>query len=192
VLSTYQRNLFQSVTVLLDDAAAFDRFKDSLTTNPTLSVDVRREPDYYASQSKQLGTVLNFVAYVVGGIMAVGAVFGALNTMFSAVSGRLREIATLRAIGFGAVPVIVSVFAEAVLLALAGGLIGAALAWAFFNGDSISTLGSNFTQVVFPLRVSPALLLLGVIWAVSIGIVGGLFPAIRAARLPIATALRAT
>jgi putative ABC transport system permease protein len=179
------------VTVLLDSAAAFDPFKDSLTTNPTLSVDVKREPDYYASQSKLLATVLNFVAYVVGGIMAVGAVFGALNTMFSAVSARVREIATLRAIGFGAVPVIVSVFAEAVLLALAGGLIGAALAWAFFNGDSVSTLGSNFTQVVFPLRVSPGLLLLGVIWAVSIGIVGGLFPAIRAARLPIATALRA-
>ncbi len=192
VLSAYQRNLFQSVTALLDSPDAFTAFKDSLTTNPALSVDVKREPDYYAAQSKQLSTVLTFVANFVGGIMAVGAIFGALNTMYSAVSARMVEIATLRAIGFGALPVVISVFAEAVLLAFAGGVIGALLAWLFFNGNSVSTLGGNFTQIVFPLKVSSGLLVLGVVWAIAIGVIGGLFPAIRAARLPIATALRAT
>jgi putative ABC transport system permease protein len=192
VISTYQRNLFQSVWVMLDSPESFTAVKGALTSNPTLSVEVKREPAYYAAQSKQLNTVLHFVAYFVGGIMAIGAVFGALNTMYSAVSARIVEIATLRAIGFGAFPVVFSVFAEAVLLALAGGLVGAFLAWLFFNGNTVSTLGGNFTQIVFPLRVSAGLLVLGVIWAVVIGILGGLFPAIRAARLPIATALRAT
>jgi putative ABC transport system permease protein len=191
VLSAYRRNLFQSVTVMLDQPSSFAAFKDALTSDPTLSVDVKREPDYYASQSRQLSLILTFVADVVGGIMAVGAIFGALNTMYSAVSARALEIATLRAIGFGAFPVVVSVFAEAVLLALLGGLIGALLAWVFFNDNSVSTLGGNFTQIVFPLTVTADLLILGIVWAVAIGIVGGLFPAIRAARLPIATALRA-
>jgi len=192
VLSAYQRNLFNSVWVLLDSPGTFTAFKDALTANPALSVDVKREPDYYAAQSKQLNTILTFVANFVGGIMAIGAVFGALNTMYSAVSARMVEIATLRAIGFGELPVVISVFAEAVLLAFAGGVIGALLAWLFFDGNSVSTLGGNFTQIVFPLRVSSGLLVLGVVWAVAIGVIGGLFPAIRAARLPIATALRAT
>ncbi len=192
VLSAYRRNLFQSVTVLLDSPESFTIFKDALTSNPTLSVDVKREPDYYAAQSNQLGVILSFVANIVGGIMAIGAIFGALNTMYSAVSARTVEIATLRAIGFGAFPVVISVFAEAVLLAVSGGILGAALAWAFFNGNSVSTLGGNFTQVVFPLTVSPGLLVLGVIWALAIGVIGGLFPAIRAARMPVAVALRAT
>jgi putative ABC transport system permease protein len=192
VLSAYRRNLYQSVTVMLDSADSFSGFKDALTSNPALSVEVKREPDYYAAQSRQLSTVLTFVANFVGGIMAVGAIFGALNTMYSAVSARMVEIATLRAIGFGALPVVISVFAEAVMLAFAGGVIGAFLAWIFFNGNSVSTLGGNFTQIVFPLKVSSGLLVLGVVWAVAIGVIGGLFPAIRAARLPIATALRAT
>lgn len=192
VLSAYQRNLFQTVWVLLDSPEAFTGFKDALTANPTLSVDVKREPDYYAAQSKQLSTILTFVANFVGAIMAIGAVFGALNTMYSAVSARMVEIATLRAIGFGALPVVISVFAEAVLLAFAGGVVGALLAWLFFDGNNVSTLGGNFTQIVFPLRVSSGLLVLGVVWAIAIGVIGGLFPAIRAARLPIATALRAT
>lgn len=191
VLSAYRRNLFQDVIVLLETPQAFDAFKDSLTTNPTLSVDVKRETDYYAEQSKQLSKLLFFVAYIVGGIMAVGAVFGALNTMYSAVSSRSLEIATLRAIGFGALPVVVSVFVEAMLLALIGGVVGAAAAWLFFNGNSVNTLGANFTQVVFQLTVTPALAFSGIVLACIIGLVGGLFPAIRAARLPIAAALRA-
>jgi len=191
VLSAFRRNLFQSVTVMLDSPAAFAQFKDKLTTDPTLTVDVKREPDYYAEQSKQLNKLLNFLAFGVGGIMAIGAIFGALNTMYSAVSARSLEIATLRAIGFGAGAVVVSVFVEALLLSLVGGLIGAAAAWLFFNGNTVNTLGANFTQVVFHLTVTPHLLISGIIWACFIGVLGGLFPAIRAARLPVATALRA-
>jgi putative ABC transport system permease protein len=191
VLNAYRRNLYNSVTVLLDSAASFDQFKTALTTNPTLSVDVRREPDYYAQLSKGVSKVLSFVAYIVGGIMAVGALFGALNTMYSAVSARALEIATLRAIGFGAGAVVISVFVEALLLALLGGIIGAGIAELAFNGNTANTLGGNFTQVVFQLNVSPALVAFGIVWACAIGVLGGLFPAIRAARQPIATALRA-
>ena len=191
VLSAFRRNLFQSVTVMLDSPDAFAQYKDKLTTDPTLTVDVQREPDYYAAQSKQLNKLLNFLAFGVGSIMAIGAIFGALNTMYSAVSARSLEIATLRAIGFGAGAVVVSVFVEALLLSLVGGLIGAAAAWLFFNGNTVNTLGANFTQVVFHLTVTPQLLVSGIIWACVIGVLGGLFPAIRAARLPVATALRA-
>jgi len=191
VLSAYRRNLYQSVVVLLESQDAFAAFKNSLTTNPQLSVAVMREHDYYAKQSQRMSNVLSFIAYVVGGIMAVGALFGALNTMYSAVSVRSREIATLRAIGFGASAVVLSVLIEAMLLSVVGALIGAGLAWIFFNGNFVSTLGSNFTQVVFRLAVGPSLVVLGIVWACVIGLVGGLFPAIRAARLPVATALRA-
>lgn len=192
VMSAYRRNLYQSVIVQLESAAAFDAFSKALTSNPQLSVDVKREREYFAQQSKDLSKVLSFVAYVVGGIMAVGALFGALNTMYSAVSTRSQEIATLRAIGFGGTPVVISIMIEALLLSLIGAVIGAALAWIFFNGNAVSTLGANFTQVVFKLTVTPQLMVLGIIWACVIGVIGGLFPAIRAARLPIATALRAT
>jgi len=191
VLSAYRRNLYQSVVVRLESKDSFPAFKSSLTTNPQLSVDVMREHDYYAKQSQRMSNVLSFIAYVVGGIMAVGALFGALNTMYSAVSVRSREIATLRAIGFGASAVVLSVLIEAMLLSVIGALIGAGLAWIFFNGNVVSTLGSNFTQVVFRLAVGPSLVVLGIVWACVIGLVGGLFPAIRAARLPVATALRA-
>ncbi|MDB5969614.1 MAG: ABC-type antimicrobial peptide transport system [Hydrocarboniphaga sp.] len=192
VQSAFRRTGFSSITVLLESPDSFEAFKDHLTTDPTLTVDAKREPEYYAEQSKQITTLLNFMAYFVGGIMAIGATFGALNTMYSAVSARGIEIATLRAIGFGAMPVVISIFVEALLLSLLGGIIGAALAWVFFNGNAVSTLGSNFSQVVFQLTVSPALVISGIVLACVIGSLGGLFPAIRAARLPIATALRAT
>jgi putative ABC transport system permease protein len=191
VLSAFRCNLFQSVTVMLESPQAFDAYKAALTTDPTLSVEVRREPDYYAEQAKQLNKLLSFLAVFVGGFMAVGAMFGALNTMYAAVAARMQEIATLRAIGFSAAPVIVSVFAEALLLSLLGGAIGAAGAWLFFNGNSVNTLGANFTQVVFHLSVTPALLVQGIVGACLIGLFGGLFPALRAARMPVATALRA-
>lgn len=190
VLSAFRRLGFQSITVLLDAPAAFDTFKDALTTNPTLTVDVKREPEYYAEQSKQLNTLLNFLAYFVGGIMSVGAMFGALNTMYSAVSARGLEIATLRAIGFGALPVVISVFVEALLLSLVGAAIGAFLAWVFFNGNAINSLSGNFTQVVFHLDVTWPLVGLGITWAAVIGLIGGLFPALRAARRPVVEALR--
>jgi putative ABC transport system permease protein len=191
VLSAYRRNLYQAIILQLDSVDSFGALKDALTTNPALTVDVKRETDYYAEQSKSLNAILHFVAYFVGGIMAVGAMFGALNTMYSAVSVRTLEIATLRAIGFGAGAVVISIFVEAVLLAAAGGVLGACLAWAFFDGHVVNTLGGNFTQLVFPLTVTTGLVVLGITWACAIGLIGASFPAIRAARLQVAAALQA-
>ena len=192
LISAAGRGGHQSVTVLLNSPAAFQQFKDSLMANPALAVDVHREREYYQQQSRTIGRVIKIVAYVVGGIMAIGAIFGALNTMYSAVSARLREIATLRAIGFGATAMVISVLAEALLLALIGGAIGALLAWLFFNGDSVSTSGGGVGgHLIFELSVSGPLIAIGIIWACVIGLLGGLFPAVRAARLPVATALRA-
>jgi putative ABC transport system permease protein len=193
LIAAEQRGSFQSVTVLLESAAAFQKFKDALTSNPALAVDVSPEREYYKRQSEVLSQVIYIIAYVVGGIMAVGAIFSALNTMYSAVSARLREIATLRAIGFGATAMVMSVLAEALLLALIGGTIGAAIAWLFFNGHQVGTSagGAASGHLIFELSVSPALITTGILWACTIGLIGGLFPAVRAARLPVATALRA-
>ena len=193
LIAADQRGGFQSVTVLLESPAAFQKFKDALTANPALAVDVSREREYYRRQSETIGKVIYVIAYVVGGIMAIGAIFSALNTMYSAVSARLREIATLRAIGFGATAMVMSVLAEALLLALIGGTIGAAIAWLFFNGHQVSTSagGNAAGHLIFELSVSPALIATGILWACTIGLIGGLFPAVRAARLPVATALRA-
>lgn len=192
LISADQRGGFQSVTVMLESPAAFQKFKDSLTSNPALAVDVTREREYYERQSETISRVISIIAYVVGGIMAIGAIFGALNTMYSAVSARLREIATLRAIGFGATAMVISVLAEALLLATIGGGIGALAAWLFFNGHAVSTGGGPaIGQLIFELTVSAQLIAIGIIWASAIGLIGGLFPAIRAARLPVATALRA-
>lgn len=191
VASTMERNGYSSAVALLTGADAFIAFKDALTTDPQLKVDVQREPDYYAAQSKQLTKTINTVGNTVAVIMAIGAMFGALNSMYSAVAARGREIATLRAIGFGALPVLLSVMIEALLLSLLGGVIGAALAWLFFNGHTVSTLGGAFAQVVFQLTVTQALIATGIAWACTIGVIGGFFPAWRAARLPVADALRA-
>jgi putative ABC transport system permease protein len=188
-----QRGGFQSVTVMLESTAAFQKFKDALTANPALAVDISREREYYRRQSETIGRVIYIIAYVVGGIMAIGAIFSALNTMYSAVSARLREIATLRAIGFGPTAMVMSVLTEALLLAFIGGVIGAAIAWLFFNGHQVSTSagGAAAGHLIFELSVSPALIATGILWAITIGLIGGLFPAVRAARLPVATALRA-
>jgi putative ABC transport system permease protein len=189
--SSIERNGYSSAVGLLTSADEFPRFKDALTTDPQLKVDVQREPDYYAAQSKQLTRIINVVGKTVAIIMAIGAMFGALNSMYSAVAARGLEIATLRAIGFGALPVLLSVMIEALLLSLLGGIIGASLAWLFFNGHSVSTLGGAFAQVVFQLTVTRALIVTGIVWACIIGLLGGFFPALRAARLPVAEALRA-
>jgi putative ABC transport system permease protein len=191
VMSAIRRNAYQPVTVLLESPASFETFKTALTTNPQLQVEVKRESEYFKDQSKTLTAVLSVIAYVVGGIMAVGALFGALNTMYTAVSTRVKEIATLRALGFSATPVVISVFVEAVALALIGAVLGALAAWLFFDGHVVSTSGGGVAQIVFALTLTPGLVLVGVIWACVIGLVGGLFPAVRAARLPVATALRA-
>jgi putative ABC transport system permease protein len=189
--SAIERNGYSSAIGLLDNAAAFGGFKDSLTTDPRLKVDVQRETDYYAEQSKGLAKTINIVGNTVAIIMAIGAMFGALNSMYSAVAARSLEIATLRAIGFGGLPIVLSVMIEALALSLLGGIIGASLAWLFFNGHTVSTLGGAFAQVVFQLTVTRALIVTGIIWACLIGLLGGFFPALRAARLPVVEALRA-
>jgi len=185
VLSAMRATSFRSMTVMLDRPESFERFRTALTTNPTLTVDVKRETELLAAQSKDLNRFLTMIAYVVGGIMGLGATFGALNTMYSMVSARLVEIATLRAIGFGGAAVVVSVLAESLLLALLGAAIGAAIAWIAFNGN-FHSVGS----LVFRLAVTPGLVGLGVGFACVLGFIGGLFPAIRAAGLPVTTALR--
>jgi putative ABC transport system permease protein len=188
--SAFARNTFQSVTVLLDSADSFAMFKAALTGNPALAVDVMREADYYLQQSRAFSRLLSVVAYLIGGIMAVGAVFGALNAMYSAVSTRTVEIATLRVLGFGASAVIASVFAESLLLAILGGAAGGCIAWLLFNGHAVSTNGGGLTQLSVPLAVDSSLIGYGVLWACIIGMVGAAFPAVRAARAPLAAALR--
>jgi len=189
LMSAHQRSVVNSVTVLLESPEVFDSFKASITTNPSLELDVVREPDYYARQSENVSQLLSFVTTVVAAIMTVGAVFSALNTMYAAVGSRLTEIATLRAIGFSPVSVVLAVLFEAQGLALIGGLSGAAIASLLFNGNTIS-LGGALGSVVTQLQVSPEMLGLGVALACGIGLVGGSLPAVRAARLPVATALR--
>lgn len=180
-----------SVTVRLADAKAYDAFKKELENNPQLKVDVSTTIDYYSKQSEGMTKVIKAVGIAVGVIMAIGAMFGALNTMFAAVASRAREIATLRAIGFRGFPVVVAVMLETMLLALIGGVLGGALAWLIFNGYSASTLAAGTVgKLSFELRVSPALMWTGLKWALAIGFIGGLFPAMRAARLPVTTALR--
>src|ERR1700733_1423305 len=189
--SSIERTGYSSAVGLLTSADAFQAFKDSLTSDPQLTVDVQREREYYAKQSAGLTKTINIVGTTVAVIMAIGAMFGALNTMYSAVAARGLEIATLRAIGFGAFPVLFGVMIESLLLSLLGGAIGASLAWLFFNGHTVSTLGAAFAQVVFQLTVTQPLILTGIVWAGIIGLLGGFFPALRAARLPVAEALRA-
>ncbi len=190
--NTYQRSAWQSITVRTDGEAGFKQFKAGVAADPRLKLDVETTKAYYAKQGGGLNTLIKVLGTVIGAIMAVGAVFGALNTMYAAVATRAREIATMRAIGFRGVPVVTAIMLETMLLALIGGLLGGLVAWAIFNGYSVSTIGSNFSQVVFQFKVSPELLWSGLKWALGIGLVGGLFPALRAARLPITTALRET
>jgi putative ABC transport system permease protein len=190
--SSIERTGYSSAVGLLTAASEFGAFKDALTTDPQLKVDVERESEYYAAQSKQLTRLITVVGNTVAVIMAIGAMFGALNSMYAAVDARILEIATLRAIGFGALPVLLSVMIEALALSLIGGLLGAALAWWFFNGHTVATLGGAFAQIVFQVTVTSSLMVKGLLWACAIGVLGGLFPALRSARLPVAEALRAT
>jgi putative ABC transport system permease protein len=188
--TTFGRTGSSSVRVALDGPDGLDEAKASLSGDPRLTVDVVSEQDYFSSQTKQFRQTIGVLASVVTIIMALGAVFAALNSMYAAVATRSKEIATLRAIGFGGVPVLLSVMIEALLLALVGGLLGAAIAYVLFNNLSVSTLGQSFTQVVFNFKVTPELVARGLIISIVIGMVGGLLPAIRAARLPVTTGLR--
>jgi putative ABC transport system permease protein len=190
VSSAYRRgNSAESVLVKLTSPAAFATFKAALAADPRLKVEASTTRDYFAKQSEGVSKIIRVVGLTVGIIMAIGALFGALNCMFAAVAARAREIATLRAIGFRGTPVVVSVMLETMLLALAGGVLGAVIVWLIFNGYHASTL-SGFTQLMFQFHVGPDLIWMGLKWALAIGFVGGLFPAVRAARLPVTTALR--
>jgi putative ABC transport system permease protein len=181
----------QSVIVRLTSPDAFRSFKDALTTDPRLNLKVVKESEYYAEQSTLIYNVITGLGFLVAGLMGVGAVFGAVNTMYTAVATRTREIATLRALGFGGGPVVISVFAEALLLAVVGGVVGGVLAYVVFNGYQTATINwQSFSQVAFAFRVTPELLVRGVVYAVGMGAIGALLPAVRAARLPVVTALR--
>jgi putative ABC transport system permease protein len=184
-------NSFQAVYARLQSPEVFDDFRNALTADPRLDVRVIRERDYYAEQSDTLHTMITNLGVLVAVLMGIGAVFGAINTMYSAVASRSREIATLRALGFGGGPVVISVLVESLLLALAGGLVGALGSWAAFDGFRAATLNwDSFSQVTFAFAVTPALMIQGVVYALLLGVLGGLFPAVRAARLPVASALR--
>ena len=190
----YQRgDSFQSVYVKLASVGAFTAFKDALTANPELKVKVVLQSEYLAEQSTSVTRFIRSIGVTIAALRALGALFGALNTMYSAVATRTREIATLRALGFGAGPVVCSVMFESLALALIGGTLGALGAYLAFNGYQASTMNwQTFSQVAFAFAVTPKLLLNAIVWAAIIGLIGGLFPAWRAARLPIAAALRET
>jgi putative ABC transport system permease protein len=192
--STYRpngNNSRSSVFVRLTGADAFEPFKAALTSDPRLQVDVDTTSNYFGKQSEGTTKMITGIGYVVGGIMAIGALFGALNTMFAAVATRAREIATLRAIGFRGVPVVVAIMLETMLLALLGGALGGLIAWLIFNGYTASTMTAGTTgQLMFEFQVAPSVLWTGIKWALAIGFIGGLYPALRAARLPVTTALR--
>jgi putative ABC transport system permease protein len=188
----YRRgNSYQTVLVRLDSTDSLTAFRDWLTSNPQVNVQVRRETEYYAQQSRALSSLIQGVGFGIAGLMGVGAVFGAILTMYTAVSTRSREIATLRALGFNATSVVISVLVESLALAALGGAIGGLAAYLAFNGYQTSTMNfQTFSQVAFAFQVTPQLLGLGLVYALIMGLVGGLFPAIRAARLPIPAALR--
>jgi putative ABC transport system permease protein len=192
IQGAYRRgNTYQSVLAGLETPEAFDMFRDWLTANPQLNVSIRRENEYYASQGQALSRLIQTIGFGIALLMGLGAVFGAVLTMYTAVATRAREIATLRALGFETSSVLVSVLAESLVLGAIGGLIGGTLAYLGFNGYQTSTLNfQTFSQVAFAFRVTPELLGLGLFYALAMGLVGGLLPALRAARLPIPSALR--
>jgi putative ABC transport system permease protein len=190
--SAYRRvNAFQSVLVRLNTEGSFQQFSEWLMANPQVNVSAQRENEYYTNLSTTMTQLINTLGYGVASLMGIGAVFGAILTMYTAVAARTREIATLRALGFNTTSVLVSVLAESLVLGLIGGIIGAIGAYLAFDGFQTATMNfQSFSQVTFAFQVTPALFAMGVVYALSIGLIGGLLPAIRAARLPISAALR--
>ncbi len=188
----YRRgNSYQSVYLRLDSPDSLQKLKDALTVDPRLNVTVIREPEYFEQQSRVMQTIIRTIGITIAALMGLGAVFGAVNTMYSAVAARTREIATLRALGFGRSPVVVSVLVESLLLSVIGGVIGGLLAWVAFDGYQTATMNfQSFSQVAFAFAVTPELLSRGLLYACIMGVLGGVLPAIRAARLPVVTALR--
>jgi putative ABC transport system permease protein len=187
LMSAFNRNTYNVLGVMLQSPADFDAFRNALQANPTLHLEAQRERDEVAAEFKQLRGILDFASYFVGAIMAIGATLGAVNCLYSIVDSRRREMGTLRAIGFGSGAITASILCESLLFALPGALLGGAFAWGLFNGLSASPFGFSFQ-----LAVTPSLWLIGVLWALGIGLIGGLLPALRAARLPVAAAIRAS
>jgi putative ABC transport system permease protein len=192
--SAYQRSdSCQAIHAKLASPDKFQDFKDALTSNPQVKVKVMRQDEFYEEQSSITTQFISILGTVIASMMALGALLGALNTMYNAVASRVREIATLRALGFGATPVVCSVLLESLALALAGGIAGGLAAYLAFDGYSAATMNfQTWSQVAFAFAVTPQLLAQAILLAATLGLVGGLFPAIRAARLPIATGLRET
>ncbi|MEN0038622.1 MAG: ABC transporter permease [Cellvibrio sp.] len=190
--NAYRRgNSYQIVRIQLENKNGLADFKAAVATDPTLNLDIKRETEYLSDQAEPLSKFIKLIGYPLAMLMALGAIFGAVNTMYTSVSNRTREIATLRALGFGSTPVAISTLVESLVLAIVGGLIGSLVVYLVFNGYTVSTLNfASFSQVVFDFAVTPDLLIQGIIFATVIGFIGGFFPAIRAARLPVATALR--
>src|SRR6202051_2671716 len=187
IMSTFSRKTYSAGSVRLQSAADFDAFRDAVNANPALHLEAKREREVIEDGFKELNAILNFVSYFVGTIMAIGATLGAVNSLYAIVDSRRRELATMRAIGFGSAAIVASVLCESLVWALPGALLGSALAWAFFNGLSASPFGYSFQ-----LEVTPSLVALGIAWAFAMGLAGGLLPALRAGRVPVTTALRAT
>jgi putative ABC transport system permease protein len=192
LLDATRRNVFGSLTVALESEGAFERFSAAVKADPSVSaITVLREDEYFDLASRQVSQLLSLVAWGIGGLMAFGAVFAALNTMYTAVILRAGEIATLRAIGFGSAPVMASVIAEAVLLALAGAVIGALISWFLFDGSRVSAMsGISRSQLTFGLEVGPALLITGIACGVGVAVIGGALAAVKAVRIPVADAFR--
>jgi putative ABC transport system permease protein len=189
LMAAANRNIYSTVTARIGDAAAFEEFKAALESDPRLIVEVSRTVEHYSKQAESASQILEFVAYVVSGIMALGALFGSVNTMYTAVSARTAEIATLRALGFGGGAVVISVLGEALLLSLIGAALGAVVSWVLFGGINFDA-GGQLAVVAVELRLGLPVVLTGVAWACAIGLLAGLFPAVRAARLPVAEGLR--
>jgi putative ABC transport system permease protein len=187
VLSTFDRSGFNTVNVMLQSPSAFDALTAAIKASPSLQIRAERETELAKAEFAPVDGILNFVSYFIGTILAVAATMGAANALYAMVDGRRRELATLRAVGFRGIPVIIATLMEAILMAVPGALIGAALAWLFFNDRAVSPFGFRFQ-----LAVTPSLALLGVVWSLGIGLLGGLLPAVRAARVPVTVALRAT
>jgi putative ABC transport system permease protein len=187
IMTAFSRNTYSSMSALLESPAAFGQLRDAVAANPVLHLDARLESEVMEETFKPLNAILNFISYFVGAIMALGATLGAVNSLYAIVDGRRRELATLRAIGFGSAAIISATLCESILLAVPGALLGSALAWILFNGLAASPFSFSIQLIV-----TPSLVVLGITWALAMGFLGGLFPAIRAARVPVTTALRAT
>jgi putative ABC transport system permease protein len=187
IMSAFGRNTFSTVNVMLQTESSLAEITRAIKANPTLRIVAKTQAAVAEENNQQLSNILNFVAYFVGSIMALAATVGAANSLYAIVDGRRRELATLRALGFDSVPIILALLLEAIVLALPGALLGALLAWVLFNGLLASPFGSSFR-----LAVTPALVLLGLGWALAMGVLSGLLPAVRASRVPVTVALRAT